>query len=516
MVFGRRLALASVAALGLGASSNVGTVESTSLSASASVSSSSSSGFQAVRAIHVRVQGDEPLWDKDNKVFVSSYYSTFDTQYRGLVDTVNMAAVEGGLKYVQAECINASVVTNCARKSSVKYVVFYETTIVQPQAAIDFYEYNFTVDHALEHCPFAPMDSGMCDVIDGAYPDVCQHYTGANGTDSLGFCVSSTLQEDDPLALYKNNYWYSYPNSCPYDKWSAKTDSCREEQAGGLCDLGVSPDGKTCSFSYKVLGYIPLDDVVGITSMVNPYTNETYANYSEFCQAGGIEYEVVLKDDDTLDVVTTIPFWENPGSYEANAKRITTMVQMYQDMVGATTFDASTGLMYAIPTVEELVAANPPCYVNSETCAKAEFGCSRDLYSQLCFVCESTDSSCVINPDLASTSSSGSIALSSSDSASDVYGAEPSVSVSSSDSASDAYDVESSASASTASAAYDSDSSASASTGSATFTSSLSASASTDPATQASQASVAGESDYQASSMGSFSAGSPSKCKSQL
>jgi hypothetical protein len=64
-------------------------------------------------------------------VYVASYGNTFDEKYRSVLDTVNMAAVEGAFKYAQAECINQDVVVNCTRKNDIKYVVFYQTTIVQ-------------------------------------------------------------------------------------------------------------------------------------------------------------------------------------------------------------------------------------------------------------------------------------------------------------------------------------------------------------------------------------------------
>ncbi|KAE8964008.1 hypothetical protein PR003_g30380, partial [Phytophthora rubi] len=91
--------------------------------------------FQKVTSLQARVQGDMPQWNADKQRFVSEYYSTFDTKYRAVLDTVNMAAVEGALKYVQAECINKPVIADCKRKNNIKYVVFYQTTVVQPAAS---------------------------------------------------------------------------------------------------------------------------------------------------------------------------------------------------------------------------------------------------------------------------------------------------------------------------------------------------------------------------------------------
>ncbi|KAG7390704.1 hypothetical protein PHYBOEH_006932 [Phytophthora boehmeriae] len=386
------------------ASSSGSTVLETSTSASASASASSSSSsslssFTKVTSLQVRVQGDMPEWNADNQRFVSSYYETFDEKYRAVLDTVNMAAVEGALKYVQAECINSSAVTDCERKNNIKYVVFYQTTIAQPVAAMDFYA-NATDQHdfAIEHCPFMAMDGGQCNPnSDGSFPDVCNQYIGADGQPDLGFCVGGTLQDNEAIAPYPHNYWFSFPNSCPQELWDDKTETCREKYAGGLCPLGVEPDGVTCTFSYEILGYILLDDVVGITSMINPLTLNFYADYKEFCEAGGIEFAVSLLGD-LLSWIGGLPFWANPGDSDANTERVEKLVSAYDDLVATNPTTSDGGVMKALPTIEALQALNPPCYENSPLCAEAEFGCSRSYRSQICEVCTSADSGCVVKP----------------------------------------------------------------------------------------------------------------------
>ncbi|KAK1935780.1 hypothetical protein P3T76_010475 [Phytophthora citrophthora] len=352
--------------------------------------------FQKVTSLHARVQGDMPQWNSDNQRFVSTYYTTFDEKYRAVLDTVNMAAVEGALKYVQAECINSSVVTNCRRKNNIKYVVFYQTTVVQPSAAMEYYaqatnEYDF----AIERCPFLPMDGGQCNPkADGSYPDECNQYSGTNGQPDLGFCVGGSLQDNEAIAPYPYNYWFSFPNSCPLNRWSAKTETCRSEYPGGMCPLGVEPDGETCTFKYEVLGYIPLDDVVGITSMVNPNTGLNYADYSEFCTSGGVEFSVSVAGDQ-VTWIDGLDFWENPGDSTANAARAEKVVAAYCELVARDSSTSDGGVMKPLPTVAELTAMNPPCFENSQLCAEAEFGCKRLYRSQICRVCTANDSGCV-------------------------------------------------------------------------------------------------------------------------
>ncbi|KAG7380587.1 hypothetical protein PHYPSEUDO_007027 [Phytophthora pseudosyringae] len=372
--------------------------ESSQSSSASSFSSdrSISKQFQKVTSLQARVQGDMPQWNADNQRFVSRYYTTFDEKYRAVLDTVNMAAVEGALKYVQAECINASVVADCKRKNNVKYVVFYETTVVQPAASMRYYanatdEYDF----ALEHCPFMAMDGGQCDPnADGSFPDVCNQYIGAGGQPDLGFCVGGTLQDNEVIAPYPHNYWFSFPNSCPQSLWSDKTDACRTEYAGGMCDPGVEPNGEACTFLYEVLGYIPLDDVVGITSMTNPDTGLNYADFSEFCAAGGVEFSVEVSGDE-VTWLDGLDFWANPGDSDANAARAEKVVSAYSALVEKNAATSDGGVMKPLPTVDELRAINPLCYENSEVCAEAEFGCRRSYRSQICEVCTQNDSDCV-------------------------------------------------------------------------------------------------------------------------
>ncbi|KAG6618916.1 uncharacterized protein IUM83_01083 [Phytophthora cinnamomi] len=268
-----------------------------------------------------RVQSDMPQWNADKQRFVSKYYTTFDQKYRPVLDTVNMAAVEGALKYVEAECINKPVITDCKRKNNIKYVVFYQTTVVQPAAAMTYYtnatnQYNF----AIEHCPFMPMDGGQCDPnADGSFPDVCIQYIGANGQPDLGFCVGGTLQDNETIEPYPHNNWFSFPNSSPHSRSSG--------------------------------AYIPLDDVVGITSMVNANTGKTYADYAEFCKARCVEFNVGVSGSE-VKRIDGLKFWANPGDSNANAKRTEKLVTACSQLLTANLTTTDGGVMKPLPTVE--------------------------------------------------------------------------------------------------------------------------------------------------------------------
>ncbi|GAB9471760.1 hypothetical protein Gpo141_00008959 [Globisporangium polare] len=357
--------------------------------------SASKWSFSPVTSVQVRVQGNLPVWDAKNQVYVASYGDTFEEKYQSVLDTVNMAAVEGAFKYVQAECINTDVVVNCTRKNAIKYVVFYETTIVQPKSAVAYYQNDRTGNAAIEHCPFVPMDGGQCTPTLGVLPTTCNQYLGVKGQSELGFCVGGQLQDDAVLAPYPNNYWFSYPNSCVTKVWNDKTDACRTEQAGGLCPFGTEPDGVTCTFKYKILGWVALDNVVGITSMTNPTTKKTYADYAEFCNAGGVEFSATVSGN-RVKVIETIPFWKNPTSSSANTARAQKLVDAYNKVVRTSPRTPDGGVMQKLPTISSLTKANPPCYMNNEQCARALFGCKRNYYSQICEVCSFINFDCTI------------------------------------------------------------------------------------------------------------------------
>ncbi|RHY30987.1 hypothetical protein DYB32_008021 [Aphanomyces invadans] len=341
-----------------------------------------------VRSIQARVQSDPPVWDAENNVWVAVFKTgtnTFTEKYVASLDTVNTATVEGALMYVQSEGIDQAIVPGCARKSNMSYVWFYDITIVQPTYGIAEYGSNTAIYP--EYCQFVAMDNGMCTPTAGTtLPKECLQYFGGNGQPKIGPCVGGENRLDNPKAPYDNNVWFSFPNSCFTKPFGGKTDVCREQQKGGLCPFGVAPDGDTCTFSYKLLGFVSIDDLVGITSMTSS-SGEKYPNRYAFCQDGGIEY--------SSQTGQSLPFWENPTDRAANTARSEKMIQFYNTQLKDPVKGAN---MKPFPAVSTLVATNPPCYVNSPLCSAAKYGCRRKLLAQLCEVCSAEASDCVKRP----------------------------------------------------------------------------------------------------------------------
>ncbi|KAJ0392466.1 hypothetical protein P43SY_008415 [Pythium insidiosum] len=365
--------------------------------------------MQPVRAIHARVQSDAPVFLEDQGLFVSKVgLPDFEAAYTSAMDTVNTASVEGALMYVQAEGINYNLRGDdqrCQRKYGMKYIVFYEVAVAQTNETLALYQ--DTADQN-EYGPMVPMDLGRCAPVAAAtdpqkavLPKECYYFNGEDGTPNVGPFVGGESKELDVRAPYPDNVWFSFPHTCPTKTWADKTPACRASTRRGLCPPWTLPDGVRCTFAYRVLGFIAIDDVVGITSMVHSGTGRPYRNFTEFCEDGGVEMRA------TQDGVWEegLAFWQDPQNETANAARAQHLVQAYQNLTdplrsrGSTQIDAAVvARMLPLPSLEALAASNPPCYRNVARCNTGE-SCRRETFSQLCRVCAHTDDQgCTLAP----------------------------------------------------------------------------------------------------------------------
>jgi len=358
------------------------------------ISNSDSYHMKTVRVVQARVQSDKPVWNADNMVFVSKYGASFSEMFRGVLDTVNTASVEGALMYVQAEGINylnrgTSDEDRCKRKNNMKYIVLYDMVLTQTNETLALY--------GKEYGKYLSMDSGQCTPTSvsgdtSVFPEECYMFNGTSGRANVGPFVGGEARDTDERAPYPNTWWYSFPNTCAMQKWgSAKTDSCRQYSRGGLCDYDTRPDGIKCTYNYRIIGWVPIDDLVGITP--------THANFSAFCMDGGVEFNGTTNNT----WIDGIDFWRNPRDSTANAARASALVAMYNNAIAGTVnmtqVDSSDLAHFApLPTIADLRAQNPPCYFNVAQCATAPYGCRRDLFGQICTVCTGTAAECVVAP----------------------------------------------------------------------------------------------------------------------
>ncbi|KAF0688179.1 Aste57867_20184 [Aphanomyces stellatus] len=339
--------------------------------------------FQQVRTIQARVQNSPPKWSDSMKRWVGSFAGA--DPYVGPMDSTTMATVEGSLLYLQSKLqLNG---TNCTRYNNMSYIWFYDIQVVQPAAAIA--AFGATTGQILEYGQYVDMESGSCDLSinhGGNPPDECLDMARKTNN-SLGNYVGAQIQRVADYGAYNDTVWFSYPNSCVFLPYAKKTDACRAEQPGGLCPLGVKPDGINCTFGYTILGHLRIDDLVGITNMtfLNDSTR-TYANRAEFCYDGRKEY--VLQSPTTY---SDVDFWQDGLNRTMNVQRSLKLIDFYRNNMGPN--------MLPLPMIPDLTASNPPCYVNSQRCYKAPFGCRRNLLGQVCELCSSAgDPTCVVRP----------------------------------------------------------------------------------------------------------------------
>ncbi|KAF1325468.1 hypothetical protein FI667_g9170, partial [Globisporangium splendens] len=346
-----------------------------------------------VRVVQARVQSDSPILVEG--ALVSSFgKGKLDAGYLSSLDSVNTASVEGALMYVQAEAINIATRASenrCVRKTKVANVVFYEILIAQTNETIAQFQDKWETP---EYGPMLAMDSGRCTPISGEdkLPVECYQFNGENGQPNVGPFVGGTNKEESDRAPYPGNYWFSFPNTCPTQAWSNKTDDCRASTRKGLCSYGVAPNGVECTFAYNILGWVPIDDVVGITSITNNGTGKPFANFTEWCSAStdNVEFDY---DESSKTLKQSLPFWADPLNKTANAARTEAMIAAYTKLLSEGSSQVSSTVSAAfkkLPTPAELAAVNPPCYKSVKSCGTAP-GCKRTGYSQLCTKCDASE-----------------------------------------------------------------------------------------------------------------------------
>ncbi|CAE7584713.1 GAE4, partial [Symbiodinium pilosum] len=93
-----------------------------------------------------------------------------------------------------------------------------------------------------------------------------------------------------------------------------KTDKCGVTEPGGACKSGDEPTGAfDCTYTYKKVGEISIDDLEGIPS------------FGALMKSGGYEYSR------STDKGKKMHFWDDKESPEANQRRIDRVLQKFQE-----------------------------------------------------------------------------------------------------------------------------------------------------------------------------------------
>jgi hypothetical protein len=145
---------------------------------------------------------------------------------------------------------------------------------------------------------------------------------------TYGAYVGVQDQTRHPRHAYPGD-WYSFVGVCPFSRWGTGANGNRGKPSpcpttpvlDGICDAATpaGPDGTPlCQYTYTYLGYVPIDDLVGITSKSEPRcaTNgapRPCADFGDFRANGGVEYsagpDVTVDCADDQSPETGLPFW---------------------------------------------------------------------------------------------------------------------------------------------------------------------------------------------------------------
>lgn len=321
------------------------------------------------------------------------------------LSSVNSASVQGAFKFIMSETIDKDTgYTNitddadgCYRKNYVSYIHFYNVSFCNPNEALWWFntgtgyrpaDYaNDTEAYSFgEYGHYLTFDNGACD----KNSPFCSYLNGDNNSPILGPFVGWQDQEADARNPTDRSYWYSLPGECPGEDWDSadKSEACKIAQPTGACPAGVTPDGKTCTWSYELLGQVILDDVAGITSIPNPDTGLNFVNASEFCLAGNVEFE---RDSTTFEFVQGLDFWKNPLNKTANTERVSKLLAFYDTVPNN----------IALPTASDLLVRNPRCYESVPNCYDASTKmetCTRNS-EMLCVACDKVTGGCAAVTD---------------------------------------------------------------------------------------------------------------------
>lgn len=156
---------------------------------------------------------------------------------------------------------------------------------------------------------------------------------------SFGAYAGIQDQSHHPRHAYPGN-WYSFVGRCPMSPWQTGENGHRDKPSPcpttpaleGICPAGAAPDGTPlCQYTYVYRGYVPLDDLAGITSKTHPLcqaggTPRACVDYADFRRNGGIEYSAGPNDTvecaDAKGPESGLPFWRGRCDPEKALARI--------------------------------------------------------------------------------------------------------------------------------------------------------------------------------------------------
>ncbi|MBV9493595.1 MAG: hypothetical protein JOZ54_05080 [Acidobacteria bacterium] len=240
----------------------------------------------------------------------------------------NAASAGGVLGYLHTEVIpSLSNMSPDRRFNNIDAIAVFEVNVLNVRRA-RLFPSNDPQGDASSFGPYMAFNGGQ------AMPPWAR-----DGIDRYGAYVGVQDQAHNPRHAYPGD-WYSFVGICPLSRWVTDEDGHREKPSPcrtmptleGICNIpGGKPDGTPlCQYTYTYLGYVPLDDLVGITSKEHPLcktgrTKRACTDYADFRRNGGDEYSV--GPNDSLDcgpkaTESGLPFWSGRCDPEKASERI--------------------------------------------------------------------------------------------------------------------------------------------------------------------------------------------------
>lgn len=205
----------------------------------------------------------------------------------------NAASAGGVLGYLHSEVIPSFAVPPTGRRlNDIDAIAVFEVHLRNGSGARIFHSYD-PPSEAILFGPYMAFNNGV------AMPPQARDQIAR-----FGAYVGIQDQGNHPRHAYPGD-WFSFVGACPLSPWRRNDVTGQREKPSpcptpialeDICPASGRPDGTpSCQYTYTYLGYVRLDDLVGITSKAHPLCKEgekkrACVDYTDFRRNGGIEY----------------------------------------------------------------------------------------------------------------------------------------------------------------------------------------------------------------------------------
>lgn len=240
----------------------------------------------------------------------------------------NAGSAGGVLGYLHSEVVPSFAITKDGRRrNNIDAIAVFEVHVLNVKRA-QLFGPGRSTEGANLFGPFIAFDNGL------AMPPWAR-----DKILSTGAYVGIQNQDHHARHAYPGD-WYSFVGGCPMSEWAlgengrrAKPSPCPTTPAlESICPASGEPDGTLqCQYTYRYLGYVPLDDLTGITSKDHPLCRtgdepRACRDYADFASNGGIEYSPGPGDPiecaDQTKPESGLPFWRGRCDPELALARI--------------------------------------------------------------------------------------------------------------------------------------------------------------------------------------------------